>query len=87
MKGWEKVSEVKGKLYKAKYRNTLSGVTSPVVFLYVSFYSLGQPEDGHVRLVKANGESIASRHCKDIPTAIRVAEAFMKRNPEFYKLG
>ena len=87
MKGWEKVSEVKGKLYKAKYRNTMSGVTSPVIFLYVSFYSLGRPEDGLVYLVKANGENIASRHCKDIPTAIKVAEAFMKRNPDFSSLG
>ena len=87
MKGWEKVSEVKGKLYKAKYRNILSGVGSPVIFLYVSFYSLDNPEDGFVYLVKANGQEIANRRCKDIPTAIRVAEAFMKRNPEFYKLG
>ena len=87
MKGWSKVSEDKGILYKVKYRNTLSGVTSPVIFLYVSFYSLGQPKEGLVYLSKANGEEIARRHCKDIPTATKVAETFMKRNPEFYRLG
>ena len=87
MKGWEKVSENKGKFYQARYRNIGSGKTSPVIYLYVSYYSDRELKRGLVYIKKANGEDVARRSCSSIPEAIKAAENFMKRNPEFYKLG
>ena len=87
MKGWEKVSENKGRYFEAKYRNIGSGRTSPVIYLYVSYYSDREPERGLVYMKKANGEDVARRTCSSISEAIKAADNFMKRNPEFYKLG
>lgn len=87
MKGWEKVGENKGRFYRARYKNVGSGKMSPVIYLYVSYHSDGELKRGLVYMSKANGEEIARRSCKSIPEAIKVAENFMKRNPEFYKLG
>lgn len=87
MKGWTKEYEHKGEFYDLKYRNTGSGIKSPVIYLFVRSHSLGEPKKGLVYMEKANGQSIAARVCKSIPEAIKAAENFMKRNPEFYKLG